>query len=970
MTRRVDRLAGGRSPRRGRGDARVDRSSSTATRSAACWTYARRALAGARRRAAPRSCSRPMGAGSPPTGAARRTGSWRSCTRARVPTALEWMPDPWDDVAASGALAARARGARPPRRRPPSTATRTARCPFRAPKLVVGHSCVAVVVRGGPRRARRRRQWDRYRAAVRAGLRGAGAVVAPTRVRCARALERHYGPIPAPNGRAERPRRVAVLARAEGAVRPRGGPAVGRGEERRPRSRASRRACPGRSSWRGTPRVPTSTWSVAPAATRAATLLGRLGEEELARWLARAAIFALPARYEPFGLSVLEAALSGCALVLGDLASLREIWDGAAVFVPPGRRRPRRPRSRALVRDARAAGRASRAARARRAPRVHAGADGGRATSRSTRALARGGAPGSASRVKLVLFVHSLPLRLEPRQRALPARRRLRARRTRPRGASSSSPRDAWSAENLVRDHGAARARRAGAPRTPSSPRRARLRPRRARPRRGARRRRRRPRPRVERAGAGRGARRRARAPAGGYRLLFHDTHHRAVTDPEEMAPLRPVALRRRARLRRGAPRPLPRAAAGRGARGRLARGGRRPRGSGRSPREPATATSSGSATGATTSAPSELRRVPDRAGARARPARARATACATRRRRARALADAGHRATAAGCRTTRCRARFARAPRDRARAAPPVRRGAARHPDHPRRSRRSPAASRSSARRGTTRRGCSRRARTTSSPRDGARDESAPARASSTTPRLARVARRARAARRSSRATPAPTASTSCSRSARARGDARTAAARPPPARGKALVRGAGGPAAERVRATRLGRRAGPASSRRKNGGSLHSQLERAPGGVAGNGDHRAGVSSARAPNPPSGPACRPPARGRVPAACARRHRASSWPLALALAAVNVAEPLALRSLFDGLAAGRAGGDAAGGSSRSSSSGSPARPSARSRAGSPGGRASASSSGSPRRRSAGSTGCRSRSTARRAWGR
>ncbi len=32
----------------------------------------------------------------------------------------------------------------------------------------------------------------------------------------------------------------------------------------------------------------------------------------------------LPARYEPFGLSVLEAALSGCALVLGDIPSLRE----------------------------------------------------------------------------------------------------------------------------------------------------------------------------------------------------------------------------------------------------------------------------------------------------------------------------------------------------------------------------------------------------------------------------------------------------------------------------------------------------------------------------------------------------------------------------------------------------------------------------------------------------------------------
>jgi glycogen synthase len=43
----------------------------------------------------------------------------------------------------------------------------------------------------------------------------------------------------------------------------------------------------------------------------------------------------LPARYEPFGLSALEAALSGCALVLGDIPSLREIWGDAAIFVSP-----------------------------------------------------------------------------------------------------------------------------------------------------------------------------------------------------------------------------------------------------------------------------------------------------------------------------------------------------------------------------------------------------------------------------------------------------------------------------------------------------------------------------------------------------------------------------------------------------------------------------------------------------------
>src|SRR5205085_10355716 len=63
--------------------------------------------------------------------------------------------------------------------------------------------------------------------------------------------------------------------------------------------------------------------------------LGPLTSAEIAEWYARASIYALPARYEPFGLSVLEAARSGCALVLGDIESLRENWDGAAIFVSP-----------------------------------------------------------------------------------------------------------------------------------------------------------------------------------------------------------------------------------------------------------------------------------------------------------------------------------------------------------------------------------------------------------------------------------------------------------------------------------------------------------------------------------------------------------------------------------------------------------------------------------------------------------
>jgi glycosyltransferase involved in cell wall biosynthesis len=63
--------------------------------------------------------------------------------------------------------------------------------------------------------------------------------------------------------------------------------------------------------------------------------LGRLSPGEVRDWLSRAAVFVLPVRYEPFGLAVLEAAMSGCALVVGDTGSLREVWGDAAHYVSP-----------------------------------------------------------------------------------------------------------------------------------------------------------------------------------------------------------------------------------------------------------------------------------------------------------------------------------------------------------------------------------------------------------------------------------------------------------------------------------------------------------------------------------------------------------------------------------------------------------------------------------------------------------
>jgi glycosyltransferase involved in cell wall biosynthesis len=63
--------------------------------------------------------------------------------------------------------------------------------------------------------------------------------------------------------------------------------------------------------------------------------LGHLPAQAMHTRLRHAAIFVSPALYEPFGLSVLEAAAAGCALVLSDIPTFRELWNGAAIFVDP-----------------------------------------------------------------------------------------------------------------------------------------------------------------------------------------------------------------------------------------------------------------------------------------------------------------------------------------------------------------------------------------------------------------------------------------------------------------------------------------------------------------------------------------------------------------------------------------------------------------------------------------------------------
>lgn len=227
--------------------------------------------------------------------------------------ALEWEDDPWDDVDRAGAwllgleeelrpdvvhLNGYVHGA----------------LPWRAPVLVAAHSDVVSwwwAVHGEPPPER----YDRYRSAVEAGLRAADAVVAPTRA-VLDDLRRHYRlcreRFVVPNGSSFAP----AEARKEPFVL-----GLGRFRDEAKGLVALERA------------RAASPWPVVTAGD--GTALGRLDRAEVRALLARAAVFASPARYEPFGLGILEAARSGCALVLGDVPSLREVWGEAAVFASP-----------------------------------------------------------------------------------------------------------------------------------------------------------------------------------------------------------------------------------------------------------------------------------------------------------------------------------------------------------------------------------------------------------------------------------------------------------------------------------------------------------------------------------------------------------------------------------------------------------------------------------------------------------
>lgn len=274
---------------------------------------------------------------------------------------LEWMDDPWRDVTAAGDwLLALEREHEPDVVHLNGYAHGVLR--WRAPHLVVAHSCVYGwwnAVHGTDPPAE---PWARYRAHVAEGLRGARLVVAPTRAML-ETLSRHYGAFPAPGI-------VVPNGRDGGGLRPASQKeplVVGLGRLwDESKGVGTLDAAAARLPWpvlvAGETRHPEGG-DIPPF--RHARPLGRLPDADLASLLGRASVFALPARYEPFGLAAVEAALSGCALVLSDLATLREVWGEAALYAPPGDAAALHGALRALIEDEPRRRRLAAAARAR-----------------------------------------------------------------------------------------------------------------------------------------------------------------------------------------------------------------------------------------------------------------------------------------------------------------------------------------------------------------------------------------------------------------------------------------------------------------------------------------------------------------------------------------------------------------------------------------------------------------------------
>jgi glycosyltransferase involved in cell wall biosynthesis len=192
------------------------------------------------------------------------------------------------------------------------------------PAVVVSHSCVTTwfyAVKGHALNS----AWAWQKERNRRGFDRADAVIAPSRSH-ADMLETCYGPIA----------RLNVVGNG---ARP-----VPKAEKRQPLVFAAARWWDeGKNAVVVDQAASLTQWPIFTAGSRHgpngeratfsyAVPLGALPHDEVRSLMARAGIFVSPSLYEPFGLAALEAAMSAMPLVLSDIATYRELWDGAAMF--------------------------------------------------------------------------------------------------------------------------------------------------------------------------------------------------------------------------------------------------------------------------------------------------------------------------------------------------------------------------------------------------------------------------------------------------------------------------------------------------------------------------------------------------------------------------------------------------------------------------------------------------------------
>lgn len=237
----------------------------------------------------------------------------------------EWMDDPWEDTERAGRWLMQIADQVKPHVIHLNSYT-WGNLDWKQPVVMTIHSCVlswwrAVKKKDAPR------DWDRYRELVSAGIRAAGILTAPSKAMLD-AAEELYGPFARS--------RVIYNGRENDIFRS---------------SRKEKFIFSMGRLWDEAKNI-SLLISAAPMIDYPVVIAGETTDNDLqtpenveftgfinphqvAGWLSKAAIYALPVRYEPFGYTFLEAAYSGCALIGGDIRSLREIWGESMVYTDP-----------------------------------------------------------------------------------------------------------------------------------------------------------------------------------------------------------------------------------------------------------------------------------------------------------------------------------------------------------------------------------------------------------------------------------------------------------------------------------------------------------------------------------------------------------------------------------------------------------------------------------------------------------